>query len=80
MSTDEFDLDHFLASESETYKREQEVVNDGTHVYFNESDYYLHFVDEKGVTIWSECCADTLDFESAVILRDRLNRWIEAKS
>lgn len=81
MSTEDFDLERFVQEEYEAYAGEKtQEEDDSTHVYFNEKNYYLHFVEESGVTIWSECCGDTLDLESAIVLRDRLNRWIEKQS
>lgn len=41
--------------------------------YFNDDNYYSVTVDETGVTVYSECCADKMSHDTAMWLRDRLN-------
>lgn len=46
--------------------------------YFNDQNYYSFGLDSRdgGVTVYSECCADTLDLAAAIELHALLGEWI----
>ena len=44
--------------------------------YFTDETYYSFRVTSRGVTVYSECCADTMTRESAIILRDAINSYL----
>lgn len=40
---------------------------------------YLVEVTEEGVTVYSECCSDTMSRETAEKLRDAITTWLESQ-
>lgn len=46
---------------------------------FTDEDYYSVEVTDRGVTVYSECCADTMSDETARKLRDAISEYLAAK-
>lgn len=43
---------------------------------FNDRRYYSVVVDTGGLTVYSECCADTMDRACAARVHEALGRWL----
>lgn len=43
---------------------------------FSEREYYSVTVDQAGVTVYSECCGDTMTARVARLLHEALGRYL----
>lgn len=43
-----------------------------------EDPNYTVFVDDEGLTVWSECCGDTMSRDTLLKVRDAINEYLEA--
>ena len=62
--------------ESRPSDREGAPMSERKPGYFNNNNYYSFDVDEEGVWVYSECCADRLDREAASELYHLLGEWL----
>lgn len=46
-------------------------------MYFNAENDYKVAVTDAGLTVYSECCADTMSREAMIATRDAINAWLE---
>lgn len=44
---------------------------------FDTENYYAVAVTADGLTVYSECCADTMSRETMIATRDAINAWLE---
>lgn len=49
------------------------------HTDFASNGVYGVEVTKKGVTVYSECCSDTMSRETAARLRDAIDAWLAMK-
>ncbi len=43
---------------------------------FNDKRYYTVVIGQGGLTVYSECCADTMSRETAARVHEALGRWL----
>lgn len=44
---------------------------------FNTDDVYTVEIGSKGVQVYSECCGALMSRETAIAVRDGINKWLE---